>query len=299
MDLNKLLITGASGLIGTAVIKAALRESKWEIYAVSSGRTEVHFAEGVHHIKANLLDHGLREKLIEEVRPDIMLHLAWSLEDSAFKNSYSNILWLEASLHLLRLFHDCDGSYFVFAGSSSEYGTWVCKENSRTEPTNLYGKCKGAFTNIANAYCEQSNIKFASVRYFPIYGENDVVSKGAIPYAIGRFIKGERVYCKAPNNVWDFVYVGDAAEATVKIINSEYSGIVNVASGRPCIMKDVFSNIAEELNCIQLLEIDESNSFNQMLIADTTILNDVIGFACKTSLSDGLRKTIAWWKERA
>jgi len=120
--MKRVMITGASGLIGKGVLTAVLDRSDWEIHVVASGRHAHHFSNKVHAHKADLSDIRACEQLMKNVSPDIMIHLAWSLDEHDYANSDSNLIWVENSLCLLRLFFGEGGQRFIFAGSASEYG---------------------------------------------------------------------------------------------------------------------------------------------------------------------------------
>lgn len=87
----------------------------------SNTRQKVEFSEDIQVVAADLLEARCRERIVEEIKPDIILHLAWGRQDGTARNSDENIEWLEASYHLLRRFINNGGKQFVFAGSSSEY----------------------------------------------------------------------------------------------------------------------------------------------------------------------------------
>lgn len=247
---------------------------------------------------ADLRDTSQCDALIRDLRPDIILHLAWNLEKPGFLNADVNNQWLEISLHLLQIFQEFGGKRFVFAGSSSEYGynQTLCSEGGAASPSDLYGQCKLAFTKLAASFCEVNDISFVSIRYFPVYGPGESHLLHAIPTAIHTMLQGEPFICKAPNNIWDYIYIDDVAAATIKIINSSYCGIVNVASGIPHQMREVSSVIAQELNAEHLLQLNEANSSKEVLLADTAVLDNVIGYRCKTGLSEGIRRSVQWWK---
>jgi nucleoside-diphosphate-sugar epimerase len=94
------------------------------------------------------------------------------------------------------------------------------------------------------------------------------------------------------------MYVEDAAEATVRVLNAEYHGIINIASGIPRKMKDVFSEVALIMGSEEHLSFSSNYTCKTVLVADTDILNNQIGYTARTYLKVGLGKTIAWWKNR-
>lgn len=299
--MEKILITGAGGFIGRAIAKLAAGEKDWEVYILSSGRRKnatIQAYENVHVETADLRDPSQCETLIKTVRPNILLHLAWNLEGRDYRHSSANVQWLEISLRLLRFFEEAGGRYFVFAGSSSEYGEspTPCSENGLAHPCDLYGNSKLAFTNFAKAFCASKGIRFASIRYFCIYGpEESRALYAAVPASINSMLQGEKFICKAPNNVWEYVYIDDAAEATIRVIQKNFCGIVNVG-GDAISMRELFTIMAEQIGNPAVLIFENEDMPGKYLTADTKVLREEIGYTRQTDIRLGLAKTIAWWK---
>ena len=303
--MKKILITGASGFLGMSIVSELAEFGGYDIYAVASGRRNVVFPNGVNTVTADLLDRERSKRLIEEIRPEIMVHLAWGLSEPGFLKSVNNLVWLEESLRMLRFFLESGGKYFTFAGSSAEYGSFRgFSENGETANdatdanvanlanVTLYGQCKNSFHRIASNLCGASGIKYVNLRFFPTLGKR-VRANVAVPMAIAAFTAGERFVCKSPYNIWDFISVDDASKATCAVIQKQYSGVVNIASGVPRMVGDVFRTIAKKMNCEHLLSLNFENSAKEILVANTDALNNVIGYICSTELDEMLDGMIA------
>jgi nucleoside-diphosphate-sugar epimerase len=130
-----------------------------------------------------------------------------------------------------------------------------------------------------------------------MYGEYDDRPKRAIPWAIQSFLRHKPVVCEFPKNIWDYMYIKDAADATVQVLNAEYYGIINIASGISRQMKDIFLEIAHIMGSEEYLSFNDNNACKSTLVADTSILNKQIGYVCQTNFCDGLETTIGWWKK--
>ena len=295
--MERVLITGASGFIGRKTVEAALRQEEWQVHA-AVGKNDSGFPAGVTVHKADLSDESSCRRLIGEVKPDIIIHLAWALAERDYSQSVSNLIWLENSLRLLRCFFENSGRRFVFVGSASEYGEPGGRHTEATVPVDrtVYGASKAAFEQICTNYCQKHQLEFVSARCFPVYGEGDGRAFKAISAAIDTFLKGEPFVCKGPNNVWDYIHVDDVAGALVKIADSGYCGVVNVGTGTCHTMREVFRDIAEKMGCTQLLSFEENTKSVTIQVADPKVLNEQIGYKCNIDLSDGLDRTIAWWK---
>lgn len=159
----------------------------------------------------------------------------------------------------------------------------------------MYGETKRAFSEVAKNYCKRVGVEFVDVRLFTLYGENDQHELGAIPLCIRTLINDEKFVCKAPNTIRDYVYVEDAAKAVKRIIESGFCGAVNVSSGQPRVMREVFVFIAQELGKERLLSFDNEDKCDLILVGDNRTLIQEIGYKNFVRFEDGMRKTISWW----
>lgn len=289
------MVTGANGLLGHALIEKIC--NSYEVYAVVSGRHPVRFPSSVHVIKTNLLDIKQSESAIREIRPAILVHYAWDIQNADFEQSENQLIWMEVSLQLLRFFVANAGKRILFAGSASEYGVeHGSHENLCPVKLSLYGEVKLAFANIMSNYSFSNNVSFVDMRYFSVYGENDNRRYAAIQKTILSLLNNEAVVCKYPDNIWDYIYIQDAAEVTARLIESTYCGSVNICSGIPHRMEDVFKTIAKELNKEALLSFEYGNGCSRILVGNAAIMEQETNYKCMTPFEMGIRKTIEYMK---
>ncbi len=297
--MDTILVTGASGFLGKFVIDRLLVTKKFNVVAVVSGRREVEFPTEVQVEKCDLLNEAARTALVKRVCPDVLCHLAWGQELSNYRSSSENLQWLEASSSLLRAFVSSDGHRFIFAGSCTEYDAWNGKaqEMPHRQTMSLYGECKRAFYRVLSNYCQITGTQFADARLFTIYGGDDPHAFGALPSTIHSFLNGKPVVCRSPNTIRDYIYIKDAAEAITRLVRSEYCGAVNICSGRPLSMRTIFTLIAREMKCEELLTFENEDICSQVLVGDNRILKEIIGMSSFTPFEAGMKETIQWWRE--
>jgi nucleoside-diphosphate-sugar epimerase len=104
------------------------------------------------------------------------------------------------------------------------------------------------------------------------------------------------------NQVRDFCYVEDVADAFVALLDSPVTGCVNVASGHPLIVKDLVYAIADKLNrreLVQLGALPTSPDDPPLLVADVRRLGDEVGWSPRYDLDAGLERTIRWWRTQS
>ncbi len=292
--MKKVMVTGAGGGIGSAITRQLAGKDGYLVTAVTSGKHKACYPDNVIPEKADLLRREEQEALLDRVKPDILIHLAWDLSGPGFLKSDSNIRWLETSLSLLQLF---EGGTFLFAGSSAEYGEGQsCREADVCNPTSLYGSCKMAFERVAIPFCRDMGKRFVCTRFFSAYGPRDCRQGRAIPTAIQSFLADEPFACKAPNNLWDYVFIEDIGRAVDKILESDFDGVVNISSGQGVTMRKAFQTIARVVGKEQLLYFENEDTPGCALVGNNSTLLNVIGFDGFTRFEEGIKKTVSWWK---
>jgi nucleoside-diphosphate-sugar epimerase len=95
------------------------------------------------------------------------------------------------------------------------------------------------------------------------------------------------------------MHVSDVASAFVDVLESGVKGPVNIASGKPVLIKNVIYTIAEHLNGSDKLRLGALPAQNEpaVLTADVSRLQNEVGFVSKFELELGLKQTIDWWKK--
>ena len=290
--MRKMLITGASGTFGMPIVRELFDKVNYEIYAVTSGRRAVEFPQGVNVVTANLLVRDQSIRLIEEIQPKIMLHLAWKVYEPDYLTSKSNLVWLEDSLFILRKFIESGGEYFAFGGSSTEYGHYGgLSEKEEAPAVSLYGQCKNSFHKTALNLCGSSDVDYINLRFFSALGGGFMAR---VAEAVEAFAAGNAFICNYhPYSVFDYICSEDAARAVCEIILRQYTGVVNIGSGIPRVMHDVFKTVARKMNAENLLFFEHGMHEKEIQVANTYVLNNVIGHEPLADFDEMLDSIIA------
>lgn len=298
--MKRVLVTGATGFIGHYCLPALVATGD-EVHAVSS-KVEAGVHQSVHWHQADLLDSVQATDVIRKVKPTHLLHLAWSVIPGKYLTDLHNFWWVQASLGLLHEFLKLGGQRAVIAGSCAEYD-WrygYCSEAvTPLSPISLYSNSKNALQSMVGAFMRQTGMSFAWGRVFFLYGPHEHPQR-LVPFVIRSVLQGERVPCSHGNQVRDYLYVQDVAEAFVALLHSEVSGPVNIASGRPVSLKSLIYGITDQLggqDLIDLGAIATPAGDPKFVVADVTRLTDEVGWQPKHDLVSGLEKTVNWWKE--
>lgn len=243
--MKRVLLTGASGFIGRHAI-APLIAHGYEVHAVSS-KKQIDGEQGVNWHMVDLLETKNIENLMFTVRPTHLLHFAWYAEHGKFWSSAENFRWLEASISILRNFHQVGGQRVVMAGTCAEYD-WnygYCKETiTPCRPKTSYSICKNALRNLLSSYSKEQKLSSAWGRIFLPYGPNED-HRRLIPSLVSVFQGIREPFGINSTAFRDFLHVEDVASGFVTLLETNVVGEYNICSGNPVELSSVVHQIAD------------------------------------------------------
>jgi nucleoside-diphosphate-sugar epimerase len=293
---RRLLVTGGAGFLGRYVLEG-VRGHAGEVHAVSRRPRD---GQGVRWHAADLLKAGEPQRVVDEVAPTHLLHLAWYTEHPVYWTSPENLRWTAASLDLVRAFASAGGRRAVFAGTCAEYdlelGDSPCRENATPErPSSLYGSCKLAVARVADAFARTQGFEFAWGRLFYVFGPGEPRTR-LIPSLAQALARGERATCLRGADLKDYIYVRDAAAALVALVDSNVSGPVNIATGSAVRLADLARLVGVRAGRQELVDIATPREVGAAgsVTANVERLTCEVGWRPKYSLVRGVDETIAW-----
>jgi nucleoside-diphosphate-sugar epimerase len=298
---KRVLVTGASGFVGRHS-PPALSARGFDVHAVHA-RGAPGAASTWHRV--DLFDPDRVARLLDEVRPTHLLHLAWFAVHGKYWTATENLRWVEASLSLLRGFVERGGRRAVIAGTCAEYD-WrfgSCSERTTpTAPSTLYGVSKNALQAVSSAFAAQVGLSLAWGRIFFPYGP-DEQPRRLVPSVIQALLKRETVRCSHGDQYRDFLYVEDCADAFAALLDSRVEGPVNIASGRPVTIKEVVRTTVSLMPEAAAVPIEfgalpTPPDDPPLLVADVRRLAGEVGWTPRVDLPDGLARSIASWRSR-
>ncbi len=296
---GRVLLTGASGFLGGHCIEPLLAVGA-EIHAVSSKPPKSD--ERVVWHQTDLLDQAAIGRLMQAVRPQSLVHLAWYVAPGKWYDAAENFLWLQASLEIARQFHDAGGERLLVAGSGTEYD-WhygYCNEQrTPLSPNTYYGQCKNALRLALAAYAENTGLACSWARVFFLYGPREAEHR-LVASVANALLRGRRAPCTHGHQIRDFLHVQDAADALVFLLANGHSGPVNVASGQPVTLKALVRRVGRLLDAEDLIDfgaIEPPPTDLPFVVADTGQLES-LGWTPRLDHDQGVADTVAWWRAR-
>lgn len=294
--MKKILITGASGFIGRHTLDK-LKNLGYEVHALAFKNPiksiDVHW-----HI-VDLHKQKDVSKLIKEIQPSHLLHLAWNVSPG-YLNSCNNFDWVVLSLNLFKEFQQNGGKRIVVAGTCFQYDHQdeICNEETTLrKPASIYGACKQSLQTMLESFSKQTDLSTAWGNIFFIYGENESPAR-LVSSVIISLLKNESANCTEGTQIRDFLYVEDVADAFVHLVDSDIQGTMNIGSGQAIELKNIINNLAKILTKTELINLGARampKDEPAQIVADTTRLKNELNWQPKYTLNDGLIKTVKWW----
>jgi nucleoside-diphosphate-sugar epimerase len=298
---SRVLVTGATGFIGRHALEPLVRAGH-EVHAVSSQAVGSRDSGEVTWHRVDLLADPVA--VVEAVRPQRLLHLAWYAEHGKFWTSIENLRWVEATQALTRAFAAAGGERAVCAGTCAEYdwtaGRAMLAEDAPRHPTTFYGVAKNATYEVLEAAGAELGIALAWGRVFFLYGPGED-ERRLVASVASALARGERAETGDGSQRRDLMHVSDVGAAFAALVDSEVAGAVNVASGVPTTLRHAIETIGRAAGREDLLHIGALPprlGDPDDLVADVTRLRDEVGFRSRVGLDAGLAETFEWWRER-
>ncbi len=293
-----MLITGAGGYIGLPAALALVAKG-YEVHALGRSDPKI---PGVRFHRADLLNDGSALSCVEELKADILLHMAWAVTPGQFWTDRANLDWLIASLRLVKAFGNAGGGRIVGVGSCAEYD-WshspLYEHTSPISPSTLYGTAKAAHASMLAAYARELNMSWAWARVFFLYGPREPRGK-LIADTICALLEGRRIATTSGLQTRDFIHVEDAGRAIASLVESGVEGAVNIASGKGVAVRDLIGLVERAVGIDSLVDFGarEMPDGDPMdIAADTSRLHGEIGFMPQFSLESGIDHTFQWWRQ--
>jgi dTDP-4-dehydrorhamnose reductase len=226
LEQGKILITGANGLLGQAMVSVFSRESDFEIIK-SSVEPESFVRTGLQYIQLDITNKDELKKTVSEINPGVIINcaaytdvdkcetereLSWKINVDAVKN-----LIIAARPVNAKLVHF--STDYVFDGKNGPYD-----EQSVPNPLSFYGRGKLASENALIA----SGIEHAIIRTMVLFGYGVNVKPNFAMWLVNKLSAKEKVNI-VDDQIGNSTIVDDLAYGTLKVVEKEKTGIYNIA----------------------------------------------------------------------
>ena len=167
-----------------------------------------------------------------------------------------------------------------------------------TQPINPYVN-----DYVFSKYLSEELIKFYSdktpsivVRFSNIYGPTKLIRPDLVPTMIQKALSKEEVTVWNTKPVRDFLYTPDAADAIVKLLDTDYVGPINLGTGKSVSVGRIVK-IIEDLSGKKIKDLDQPVSGPMNFVCDISLIKKLTGWEPKYSIEEGLRETYEIMKQ--
>ena len=287
MSNNKTILIGPTGFLGPSFLK-----KNPSMIAVGRSGLPNHLSNEFFPIKGDLDFSELDNLEFENV-----IFLIGSSDHQVLNSSPSmaiekNVLALSRFLWYLRDSNRKVNKIINFTTMlqyDTKKMTLPCNESQPRNPSvNNYVLSKF----VSELITEQHRDKFSiiDVRISNVYGPTKLMRPDIVPSVIWSLIAGKdtSVWTKKPKR--DFIFVDDAIDAVIKLLDTEYSGPVNLGSGVSSSVNDICSKL-ESLSGVIIADQEKLVSGHMEFVQDISLIKSLTGWSPKKSLDEGLEIT--------
>lgn len=314
---RSVVVTGGSGFIGSNVCKQFV-ENGFTVINIDKRKREM---DGVTQYPFEV-DNKQVQGILKLIKPDVVVHIAAynSVPDSLINTNQTYTDNVYSTISLLNNCVDAGVKNFIFASSSSVYGTSINEDGSFKEtdplsPINPYGRTKVMCERIIEDYAKTYSMNYMNLRLFNVAGsdggklgyQKDPV-KHVLPILVQKGLLGEVFTVNGINYptedgtvVRDYTHVTDVARAFVAtthwIIDQQLSGVLNIGNNNPVSMLELVKEVEEQLNTeIEVLSTLERPGDMVQTHADISTTEKVLGWQPALTIKDIVADEIKWQK---
>ena len=321
MTAGRVLVTGATGFLGSAVVDRAVAGG----FAVTAtSRSEDMKFTGANFIPADILDVSSLAKTFPGV--DCVCHvagLAHIFGGAEVLRAPFHAVNVQGTENVARVAVRNGVKNFVFVSSVSVYGGIASglDENEACHPEGSYAESKWKAEQRLMELCQESGVNLSILRLATLYGEKDPGNVARLIRAIDR---GRFIWVGRGANLKSLLHRQDAAEACIAVINNPLPGInIYNVSAPACRMKDIVAAIAFALGkdvpswsvpaalALKAAKTMEylSLNHNSLIALNPTLqkwlANDyystdkfckIFNYQAKVSLAEGIEREVAWYR---
>ena len=311
---KRVMVTGGAGFIGSHLVDRVVADGPASVVVVDNlflgKRSNLDASReafpDLHFHEQDASDYAVMRRILEDEPVDVVFEMAVvPLPTSLVEPRWTCDVNLSAATAICELLREGLFETLVHFSSSEVYGsarTVPMDEEHPLDPCTPYAASKAGADHIVSSYQKTFGLDVTTVRPFNGFGprQNETAYAGIIPLVIGRALAGEPVFIHGDGHqTRDFTYVGEIAEAAVRIYGepSTRGRVVNVSSGRELSVNTLVAKLLEALEVdVPVFHDDPRPGDVRRHCGSPELLEQLTGFRPGRTLDGALAETVRWYR---
>ncbi len=318
---KRVLLTGGAGFIGSNVAEALLRrgdalsivDTLDEFYSPAWKRLnleQIGRSGKFEHLSGDICDAQHMREALQTSRPDVIIHLAAraGVRPSIEHPRLYEHVNLAGTVNLLELARELKIPKFIFGSSSSVYGESsrapFSEEQSDLRPISPYAATKLAGEMFCYTYAHLYRLPVVCLRFFTVYGPRQRPDL-AIHKFVGRIERGEALPVFGDGRTGrDYTYVDDIVAGVLAAMDYQPPAsagapfeVFNLGNSHPVTLTELLEMLERVTGKKAIREFAQMQAGDVPLTwADISKASRLLGYQPQTSLEDGLKKFVSWYR---
>lgn len=287
-----MLVTGGTGFLGAHLCRRLLKEGCRVV--ATSRRTPVGDGSGIEWRSPDLEIAKTARRLVAEIEPDLIYHLAGEVGAAPGAErvlpAFNSLL--TSTVHLLMAALEEGRPRVLLAGSLTEPDD----VGSAPVPTSPYSAAKWAASGYGRMFAALYELETVILRPFMTYGPGQKPEK-LIPYVIESCLQGRAPRLSSGRQRSDWIFVDDVIDGMIAaaVVEGVRGETLDLGSGQLVSIREVVEMIVD-LTATRVEPAFGSlpdRPLERERIADTVRAQQWLGWTSRTTLHEGLRRTVA------
>lgn len=305
---RKVLVTGATGFIGSHLTSRLVREGA-DVFILTRYKSIV---KSIRLLdvwdKINVIEADIKNidslKQIQRAKPDIIFHLAaYNHVGDSF--THVNEALKTNCIGTANLLEAYDGyDRFVYVSTSEVYGYQQevpFQEDFQPQPISPYGIGKYAGELYCNMRMTMQDYPIVILRPFNTFGPYQS-ARAVIPEIIIKCLKGESLLATEGIQTREFNYIDNQVDGFILAAQKEKAvgKIINVGSSEEISIKDLIMKIhtlTDSKSELKIGALDYRPTEIWRMYCDNSKARQILGWKPRVNFEAGLKKTVDWFKE--